>query len=178
MNPLIRTRMVACAMAFLASVACTRLQLTPPVSVENVRAIQSEFGIEVSFELIDEDGRTTALMSGDGVIRIEDAPADTELIIPGPLDSTRLLLNSRVHVDRTSFAHVSVPGRRGERTVQVCRFGTFPYARFLRAPAKRFGVVRVAIVPPDGSRVLQAARVVEWEPFVFEATVGHVPPFQ
>ncbi len=160
-----------CALA-VAIAACERVQLTPPATIENIRVLQTHQGLDVSFELFDDEGRSTVLMIGDGLIRIEDAASDTDLVMPGPLDSTRLLLNQRVYIDRTSFRRETVPGQYGPRDAHICRFGTFPYERLLRSPGGRFAVVRIAVVTADGERIVQAAHPIEWQPDVFHSATG------
>ncbi len=169
---------IAIACTVLVCIAsCRRVPLTPPEAIQNLRIEQTADGLDVSFELVDADGRTVAIMNGNGLIRIEDALADTDFLAPGPLDSTRLLYNSQVYVDRTSFFHESVPGADGRtRTTLVCRFGLFPYDRFMRTPNSRFGDIRVAIIPYAGDRIVQASARVEWRPQVFEAPVGSRNP--
>lgn len=169
---------VAAVCALLMCIAsCRRVPLTPPEAIQNLRVEQTVDGLDVSFELIDADGRAVAVMNGNGLIRIEDALADTDFLAPGPLDSTRLLYNSQVYLDRTSFFHESVPGGDGRvRTTLVCRFGLFPYNRFMRAPDSRFGDIRVAVIPYAGDRIVQASTRIEWRPQVFEAPVGSRDP--
>ena len=162
---------------FVCIASCRRVPLTPPEAIRNLRIEQTVHGLDVSFELVDADGRAVAVMNGNGLIRIEDALADTDFLAPGPLDSTRLLYNSQVYVDRKSFFHESLPGSDGRvRSTLVCHFGLFPYDRFMRAPDSRFGDIRVAVIPYAGDRIVQASTRIEWRPQVFEAPVGSRDP--
>jgi hypothetical protein len=178
MNPnhSIRAAIGGAILTIALIVACQSVPLTPPVEITNLQIVQTRTGLDVTFELLDADGQSVAIMSGQGVIRVEDVPPDSELTMPGPLDSTRLLYNASVYIDRTSFSFVepTEPGRIHERP--VCQFGTFPYTRMLRAPGTKFGIVSVAVVPPSSIRVIKAVRKIEWEPMVFEAPVGTSKP--
>lgn len=177
---LIRLTLVCAALAgavLMSAVSCRRVPLTPPEAIRNLLVEQTPEGLEVSFEIIDAKGRPVAVMTGNGLIRIEDALSDTDTLTPGPLDSTRLLYNSQVYVDRTSFVHESAPDPDGRiQTTLVCRFGLFPYDRFLRAPSTRFGDIRVAVIPYAGDRLVQATARIEWGPQVFEAPVSSRSP--
>jgi|GEM_PF-1341271 len=178
-------------LAMVAVAGCERTRVTPPMYLEDLHALPTPVGIDVSFVLLDRNREPTVMMFGAGVIRIEDIPDTSDAVTreefraralspgdsaaaraAGTLDSTWLLYNARMFISRDHFTRERRATASGERIIEVCWMGVYPYRHFLRKPRRPDGVVRVALVTMDGRHVMTAHQRVVWPPEAFAEEVG------
>ena len=151
---------LAAALALLAG--CQVTQMTEPRSLTDFRAEPTDLGVEISFTLRDEAGRTTVLLFGSGVLRIEEPPSDSSAPPTATVDTSRILYNRQLVLSREFFVTSTVRTDSATLRTHVCHLGTFPYRQFDRAPRRSDAIVRLAVVSGKGNRVLQDSLRVRW----------------
>ncbi len=171
------TAHIALACTFVAG-ACgwESTSLQPPARLGDLSARPTSDGVAVSFVLYDQADRPTTMMWATGVIRIEDRGVPADTCVGNALDTSRTLYNRQLILSREHF--VKQAGTEGGRKTPVCELGRFPYRHFERAPVGRQGLVRIVVVRPPDSLLVDSVTVT-WPADVYanREQFGSVRPF-